>query len=425
MPSEQPDTVLQTLLPLELVDRHWLSEAYPHLALALLQPTFTGDVTLGQQWFRVGSTPRRHRSMGPSRNALYFISKKLLSKTNVNLPVDFAFTRLPHTCGYRKKFLSSKRAKSAVLRSQQAFMPLMAMVSFAIAIYPDGEDGSAQPAWYTYLRDTWAVDSTWLDALFDSCVANFDQATNPRVGAFVDMRKLTSANVLKELHRAGAPLWFCWGPPDTRTPPSQWGFITPYVPHTMDASSIILRTHQTDYATPSILIATQAPNHFYTEMHPRDFLEAQIQRQTKLLGYESGYAFTERAKRQEMADQISRPPASWKTKVFLWDRVGEKQWQRIMLYYGEVRWLWDRMAPTQRGYNSYLDDCHLCEAFDPYAPTYSDDPDNDDSHQDYNSGNYSNHEHEYDPQPESSDASINWNSDLMAISVTSKKNPTK
>ncbi|KIJ37999.1 hypothetical protein M422DRAFT_259385 [Sphaerobolus stellatus SS14] len=165
----------------------------------------------------------------------------------------------------------------------------------------------------------------------------------------------------------------------------------------MNASSIILRTHQKP------------------RMHPRDFLEAQIQRQAKLLGYETGYAFTERAKRQEKADQINGPHASWKTKVFLWDRAGGNQWQKIMLYYGEVRWLWDRMAPTQRRYNSYLDELHSCKAFDPYDPTYSDDPDNDDSHQDYNSGNYSDDEHEHGSQPESSDASINWNSDLMAV----------
>ncbi|KIJ38000.1 hypothetical protein M422DRAFT_259386 [Sphaerobolus stellatus SS14] len=216
MPSEQPDTIIHTLLPLELVDRHWLSEAHPYLAPALLQPTFTGVCfngwrsalgrypldSNGSVW---GLHPGVIETWAHLENALYFISKRLLSKTNVNLPVDFAFTRLPHTYGYCKKFLSSKRAKSAVLRSQQAFMPLMAMVSFAIAIYPDGEDGTAQPAWYTSSRH----------------MGHRLHATNPRVGAFVDMRKLTSANVLKELHRAGAPLWFCWGPPDTRAPPPQ------------------------------------------------------------------------------------------------------------------------------------------------------------------------------------------------------------
>ncbi|KIJ28105.1 hypothetical protein M422DRAFT_54767 [Sphaerobolus stellatus SS14] len=148
IPEQRSSEVIQNMRPLEVVDRHWYMDSFPDLPMALLHPQFTGifvqrliidsaNLPIIQHGGYWQLHPALIEAWARLENALYFVFKKLIAKTEVNLPLDMYLTKMPHTYRYRGKFISPKQARNCILRSHEAFLPLMTMVSFAIAVYPD------------------------------------------------------------------------------------------------------------------------------------------------------------------------------------------------------------------------------------------------------------------------------------------------
>ena len=66
-------------------------------------------------------------------------------------PLDFSFFPLPTTFGYLRSHRNAHAARKCALNSRNAFVPLMAMVSYLIALWGKQSSQVDDPAWAKHL----------------------------------------------------------------------------------------------------------------------------------------------------------------------------------------------------------------------------------------------------------------------------------
>ncbi|RDB18833.1 hypothetical protein Hypma_014529 [Hypsizygus marmoreus] len=132
-----------------------------------------------------------------------------------SLPPLFQFWAFPKRYGYENCYRSQRVARAIAIRSRDAFVPLMAALSFFYLVLVDREVKVEGFAWRDeVLRDT-GIHYEWLAALEHSVVADM---TIPRVGGIVDMKTCQYSGFLKVINQARMDfLCLCWGPT------SDWG----------------------------------------------------------------------------------------------------------------------------------------------------------------------------------------------------------
>jgi hypothetical protein len=124
-----------------------------------------------------------------------------------DLPTDFDFYPIPSRWGYKDTYPGLSQAHRHAKRSRDAFVPLMAMASMAIAMF-DADVHGYQPAWVTHLSLQKGFCLDWLDMLRESQVGDL---TIPRVGVVFKAESNYWLRWAGTMERNNVPVWIYWG----------------------------------------------------------------------------------------------------------------------------------------------------------------------------------------------------------------------
>ncbi|KAK7433537.1 hypothetical protein VKT23_019846 [Stygiomarasmius scandens] len=219
VPDYNPDIPLYTRLPSFRVPR-WGNNLYPFLALVPVRNGFDGNLFSrlieARDPVRIGIRYRMHPiDVGRWRrleNNLLDISSFLMQRAG--LPNTYQYLWLPQSLGYDGSFREPEHVRSCTDRTRSAFIFLMALCSFAVAMnlqesdvrYPDEE-----PLWAKACRleKNVPVHPQWLADFRKSIVCDFTPGL--RVGGFFHAFDSEWACSFPALARANIPFWIWWG----------------------------------------------------------------------------------------------------------------------------------------------------------------------------------------------------------------------
>ncbi|KIJ26631.1 hypothetical protein M422DRAFT_272266 [Sphaerobolus stellatus SS14] len=235
--------------PTQYLDTRWFQEPYPQLALIPDFPWFDG-ICLQRLSFtrhiglveRVGTRWRLQKDIADSwlrlEVSLSFIAKKLLQKSSIALHLYSSWLPMPSTYGYRNIHSRARFAVRCAQKSQSAFLGLLATVSMGIMLYPRPLEETIPDVcspWVDYIAGFEGVDRAWVEDLARSFVGHFDTS---RIGAIVEVSKLSTWEMVRELYRVGIPLWYCWGELESKLERTGIQFLDEMAPPTMSEVEI-------------------------------------------------------------------------------------------------------------------------------------------------------------------------------------------
>jgi len=202
----------------------WASNRFPFLSFTPVSPDFTGplfgrlayqyksfpviqtnegwclDLALRERWFRL-------------EECMYATAKHLLTNQGV-MNSTFDVYPYPRSFGFAACHPTQGAARRAALKSRDAFVPLMALCSFAISYHiqpfdiTNHRNPSAQsPSWARLLVDKCGAHPQWADNLQKSCVADF---SIQRVGVLVNPYYWKYQNSIVPMLNCNVPVWIYW-----------------------------------------------------------------------------------------------------------------------------------------------------------------------------------------------------------------------
>ncbi|KAK0230328.1 hypothetical protein IW262DRAFT_1453227 [Armillaria fumosa] len=265
----------------------------------------------------------------------------------------------PQCFGYRHSHSTRHKAAIAVMRSRDAFVPLMAAVCFGIYLMRWQEREVSGFEWRRQLLEKAKpiVHASWLALLEDSVI--FDNEVC-RVGGIIDYATCEFLPFLPDLIYMfpRMPLYINWGPDRPLIVPSYLP-----VPHYDDFK-----------APPPLDAAPTIPTPEHDSSPPVEIIHQDFPPVEKYSG--------QRAERQQRIDNAAKHavPGRKGARVFYWD---EEDGFLIRRAAGRKNydWHWGRFGAKQRRYDSFRNEWDLCEELDPQdEPTHiymSDDDDSD------------------------------------------------
>jgi hypothetical protein len=121
----------------------------------------------------------------------------------------FAEFQKPSEYGYRRMFGKCDQAVKCCMKARDAFIPLMALCSFAISYIPCFT--TENPPWIEKLVEV-GIHPEWVQSLKTSQLVDFS-ANNKRVGVIVQPQCVW-LYLVPNMVRANVPLWFLWDSPE-------------------------------------------------------------------------------------------------------------------------------------------------------------------------------------------------------------------
>ncbi|PPQ86352.1 hypothetical protein CVT26_006147, partial [Gymnopilus dilepis] len=121
---------------------------------------------------------------------------------------EFNFPRVPSKYGYMDLHKTKSQAYSAARRSRDAFPFLIALVSFAFALWLTRYEHDCLDEAVQYLLDH-GVPGAFLDLLKSSVACDFSPGV--RAGGFIDPYFTKWTRFFHRFTRANVPIWFLWG----------------------------------------------------------------------------------------------------------------------------------------------------------------------------------------------------------------------
>ncbi|KIJ30672.1 hypothetical protein M422DRAFT_267718 [Sphaerobolus stellatus SS14] len=79
------------------------------------------------------------------------------------------------------------------------------------------------------------INRAWVEDLARSFVGDFDSS---RIGVIVEVSKLSTWEMVRELYRVGIPLWYCWGELESKLERCGIQFLDEMAPPTMSEVEI-------------------------------------------------------------------------------------------------------------------------------------------------------------------------------------------
>ena len=271
----------------------------------------------------------------------------------------------PSEFGYFKAHDSEDEARSALSKSLDAFVILLAYVSFYIALCSkrDAVSVSSKPIWFQVLSDRKdEIHPEWIQLLADSPIADF--TTPPqRLGTIVNVSRCSWLNLVPYMIKANVPVWLYWGCPPAFGQPLDTGALR-FAP----------RSHPQSRAPPALPPLASQPvrppfvpsGHGGADQLPsetwREFIRRQNNRKMARLAKENGDQRQVREGR-EMTASKKRCPGKKGPAVYIWEE-DNGVWTRTLLTRREVDGYWGQYRSSQKIFNA-IDNCwDLCLEFD-------------------------------------------------------------
>jgi len=154
------------------------------------------------------------------RNLRALLSSMLFFSTSP-LPRLFQPWYYPMKYGYKLSYGTYRQARFIALRSRDAFVPLMASISFMLILMEAQEKVSPNFNWHENILGRSGIHYQWLTELESSAVGDFNL---PRVGGIIELETCEFKALLPLLRKAkNMPLYLYWGATPLRVPP----FVSP------------------------------------------------------------------------------------------------------------------------------------------------------------------------------------------------------
>ncbi|TCD62108.1 hypothetical protein EIP91_007462 [Steccherinum ochraceum] len=367
-----------SLLDIRSPNRAYLQ--YPQLAYCLYSPSWSGplldrmDVTE-----RSVEVERKHgrwlmevtlqQSWVSLELALIWMARTLLSKAkgghHTMQNVEFSEFRLPSSYGYGGTHETERGCRRAIMRSRNAFVPLMGLCSFAIAVYNGKFERTwwgTFPAWARALIENGAGHD-WVSDLLSSDLANFSW-TGYRVGVVVDVDETELWwDQLDLLVEFNVPLWFHWGTVGSMRDGKGSD-------HYLLANGRPTKEAIRDAFNPVVLTwmdpRPQPPVYPDSGQRPGEDVQAFLQRRNKENEEleESAADTQRRLQRIEHSRQFQPPGTSSKAAVvFRWVPSRDAHWSAYLLRERVPRWMvqdiWVHYAHTHMHYDGYRNEWDL------------------------------------------------------------------
>ncbi|KAJ3871533.1 hypothetical protein F5051DRAFT_433784, partial [Lentinula edodes] len=338
------------------------------------------------------------------------------------VPENFRLWAFPLQYGYKKLYKNQDKARAAAHRSRQAFIPLIASVSFFLRLlyHLENEWGNlverrkdipAPPSnsfwsdrqnkmeqerygqvpskweWQEKLRERTSISAEWLSYFHEIMDI-------PMVGLFFDVHHSGCLSLLSVFLETKMPLVLYWGSTnDWRIPLG----LPPSIPVPSRALVNHLMSKQIPYSppaptTPPTSVAVSSTTNIIGKKlriprldggtQPRksegviEFLKRrEIDRLRKIASED----MKDRQSRLQREKNASRdmPPGRKGARVYYWDMV---EGIRVRTAVGRNNYedIWERYGQRQRHYDSVADEWDICTELDPNdEPSYPDDDDDD------------------------------------------------
>lgn len=358
------------------------------------------------------------------RNMRAFL-RACMRVNSLAVPENFRLWPYPNNYGYRSRWKTEMDARYAAMRSRQAFIPLIACISFFLhllyhlesqwvdLVISAFEHNARLPSispflskrqqeyerlrrepfptkwqWKEQLQQQTSISSEWLEY--------FHQILDlPMVGTFLDPHTSDCLPWIPVFLRAKMPLMLYWGSINNWSIPTTLNRLIS-APDSALINTLI--SQQTPYPPPPSPIEQRLTREFPiykprlrlpridggTLPRPNENLFAFIQRREdhrlKVIASETSTERQSRLQREANADK-DRPPGRKGARVYYWDLV---EGTRVRTPVGRSNYedIWERYGSRQRRYDSVADEWEVCTDFDPNdAPDdygyYSDDDDSD------------------------------------------------
>jgi len=171
-------------------------------------------------------------------DTLLFVAGVLIPKLGMIFPLSFTDCPMPRTKGYLRTHKTSNIALQCALKSRDAFLPLIAKCSMAIAhATNDGSPTTSTPWWIEYLKTNHNLHPEMLESLRQSCVGNL---SHPRVGVIVHVATCQYFNLIKTMLRVEIPIWFYWGSCKSRPPKAGFKWVDSLCPTPDKVSALLM-----------------------------------------------------------------------------------------------------------------------------------------------------------------------------------------
>jgi hypothetical protein len=391
----------QQKLCIEPIDTHWASNSYPFLPYAPVTPDFSGPL-LGRLAYQRKSLPIEQKETGwclslelqgkwtRLENGLRSAALSLLTYRHT-IRTEFSTYPFPREFGYTRAHNTKSQARSSAMRARDAFIPLMALCSFAISLHLDQSDvcnlfnpNAPTPQWARYLIDAFSVNPTWVENLRRSFVGDF---TKQRIGAIINPYTWKHHEIIYPMILCNVPVWIYWSPSDLAAGPFQeYQPTLEQLKNAVQCSkcprcSCLHTLGECDSSRPRPCCPTSLlPRGLHTI--PPTSLPEQGSRQ---LQGESWHQFLERMEahkhhrieREKSVDKQRRlqrehvaashqVPGHRGPRVFHWEEDIQHPGFRVRkpVPRDSVEGMWHGYGPKQRIYNGFLDEWDICTEFD-------------------------------------------------------------
>ncbi|TCD67304.1 hypothetical protein EIP91_000274 [Steccherinum ochraceum] len=334
-------------------------------------------------------------------SALLWVASFLINSSpvaNQLFPLDLSTFTTPSKCGYTRLFYDEEKCRRCVMRSRDAFVPLMAVCTMAIAIRSAedegkekavevGEDPDADvcPSWAVALKEK-AASIDWIGDLMASPISDLSPQTK-RIGTILEADKEGLWwHHIPTMVKAHVPVWIYWGrlsaPLLNRIPklpaplveqlrqPEAWQIDEILRKHassrgTTPTSALPARPPPPSIAFPPVEAGSgQLPGESWEEMHHRRKLENQ-----QLAERESALEKQARLRARELSLTYEVPGIERDAAlVYEWIEHSDLFYKHALIRQLVPKWevtrTWDRYPDSQKLFDEYRREWDLCREID-------------------------------------------------------------
>jgi hypothetical protein len=319
--------------------------------------------------------------------------------------LEFRVFRRPSQYGYLNIFNKRHQSVRCCMNARDAFIPLMALCSYAISLTPDFT--AENPSWVAKLQEM-GIHPEWVQLLKDSQLADFS-ASNERLGVIIQP-KCKWLNRVSRMVQANVPVYILWDNSSdfsdtpwfrTRYCPtfeevkearliayfrrkaqqSSWGDFSNAGGAVNDESTLVPDdfTLVPDQQPPTPVQQPPTPDQFSGQRRGEtmdQFFARRAARHAQMEATETPADKRSRLDRERAAAGHCIPGRGG-ARCFTWEEI-DGFMMRTYLIRSTIEDSWGGFARSQRRYDSFYNEWDLSEYFDPSAIADDDEDEDDD-----------------------------------------------
>lgn len=363
LPNILPHPISRDWLPADTEALHLAVDAYPHIAFIPVSPRYEGPLFGRLKDVYIVSQENVWRLDSDLILKWERLERALLSLSHILLnghisTLEFSPFPYPSTFGYKRSYSSQNRATKHAKLSRDAFVPLAALCSYAIALHPNPAE-SSPPAWVQLLHAN-GIHPLWVENFTKTQFGRFKDVE--RVGAVIH----PACHWLKEIPtmlRADVPLWFYWADGNPQSYDRQIGAfeVQKFCPSAAQISDAL---QASQYSAPlSEPIQPEKNSRQRVDENIDAYFARKAEQMQKVIETETPMAREARLSREKHSKK-SACPGRKGAMVFEWvDRDDNGILIRTAMTRGQVDNIWEIYGRNQRRYNSVDNEWDLCVQF--------------------------------------------------------------